>query len=60
MPHPQVGWGNTGDLTKYSVKFPSTGAKKLVKTPPQGRDLYKGFDLPITVIVGSANCHHQV
>ena len=31
-PLPWVGCRNTGYLTKSSVKFPSTGAKKLVKT----------------------------
>ena len=33
MPHPRVGWRNTGNLTKSSVKFSTTGAKKLVKIP---------------------------
>ena len=32
-PTPRQGGGNTGDLTKSSVKFPSTGAKELVQTP---------------------------
>ena len=27
----RVGWGDTGDLTNSSVKFPIIGAKKLVK-----------------------------
>ena len=33
MLHPQVGWGNTGDLTNQVVKCPTPGAKSAVKFP---------------------------
>ena len=59
---PWVGWGNTGDLTKSSVKFPSTGTKKLVKphmSPPRKRGFYRRFDLSIKINFGSVNCHCQ-
>ena len=31
--HPEGGWGNTGDLTNRGVKFLTTGAKSVVKSP---------------------------
>ena len=34
MPHPRGGWGNTGDLTNRGIKFPTTGEKSAVKSPP--------------------------
>ena len=33
LPHPQVGWGNNGDLTEYYVKNPSPGALPDVSSP---------------------------
>ena len=33
IPHSQVGWGNSGDLTEYHVKSPSPGALPDVNTP---------------------------
>ena len=33
LPHPRVGWGNSGDLTEYHVKNPSPGALPDVNTP---------------------------
>ena len=51
MPHPRVGWGNTGNLTDSGDKFPSTGTKQLViMSPSQKRGFYRGFDLPIKMI----------
>ena len=60
---PQVGWGNTEDLTKSHVKFPSAWAKKLVKTPlcahlDRGVSIV-GSDLSIKINFGSANFHRQ-
>ena len=34
-PRPRVGWGNTEELTNASVKFSTTGTKKLGKTSSQ-------------------------
>ena len=33
MPHPRVGWGNTGDLTNCVVKCSTPGANSAVKSP---------------------------
>ena len=33
-PHARGGWGNTGDLRNRGVKFPTTGAKSAVTSPP--------------------------
>ena len=47
QPPPPKGWGNTGELTKSSVKFPSTGAKKLVRIPlcPHLESFYREFGI---------------
>ena len=59
MPHPKT---KTGDLTKSSVKFPSTGTKKL-KTPlcphlERGACIEDMIFL-IKINSGSANSHRQ-
>ena len=57
-PTPQ---GKVGQYRQSSVKFPSAGTKKLVKTPlyPNLEGFYSRFVLPIKIFFGSANCHCQ-
>ena len=61
-PTPRVGWGSTGDLTNSHVKFPSTGAKKRVKTPPCFH-FNRGASIDLIYLLknffGSANCHSR-
>ena len=37
--HLRVGWGNSGDLTKYCVENPTTGALPNVNTPQRRLDM---------------------
>ena len=44
-PTPRVGWGNSGDLTEYHVKNPSSGALPDVNTPIDlSPRIDRGFD----------------
>ena len=61
-PTSRVGWESTGDLTNSHIKFPSTGAKKHVKTPPCFHfDRGASIDLIylLKFFFGSANCHSR-
>ena len=56
LPHSRVGWGNSGDLTEYHVKYPTPGALPDVYLSPR---IDRRFDI-IRLYYANSSCQFHL